>query len=359
MYSKGIVIVAITRNGVETALKIRDALTKRNLASNVYAPKKYVQTGVIPFEEKLEDFIEDTYHNVSAIVAVMATGIIIRAIAPHLEDKLMDPAVVSVDASGKFAISMLSGHYGGANELAMLIAEGISATPVITTASDVLGKQSVEDLARVLHLSIANPESAVQVNTAVGNGERVALVLIGDINISSEQVTGYEIKKAATAEQALAIVNSYEAGIIVTKEALPVAKFVKPVTIMKLQQYTIGLGARNEGTTDQILRAVTAALKTAKVPLENVTSIASVGVTQDLQSMINAALTLGFSLKLISTEALKEFKHPDLSPVSKDKKENEITSISERAALIAAGANAHLILKNAQQNGVTVAIAST
>ncbi len=358
MYSKGIALVAITRNGVETALKIRDTLAKLNLASTVYAPKKYVQTGVAPFDQKLEDFIKGIYHNISAIVAIMATGIIIRAIAPHLEDKLVDPAVVSVDASGKFVISMLSGHYGGANELATLIAEGIGATPVITTASDVLGKQSVEDLARMLHLSVANPESMVPVNATITNGDRVALVLIGDINVSSEQVIGYEIKKAETAEQALAIVNSYEAGVIVTKEALPVARFVKPVTILKLQQFTIGLGAKSEITTDQILRAVTSALKTAQVPLENVTSISSVGVTQDLQSMINAAMTLGFDLKLISTDAIREFKHDDLSPDSNDGQENEISGISERAALIAAGKNARLILKKTKQNGVTIAIAS-
>lgn len=357
MYTKGIAVVAITRNGVETALKIKDALTKLNLNSTVYAPKKYLQNGVSPFHDKLDDFVKDNYQNTSAIVAVMATGIIIRAIAPHLQDKL-GPAIISVDASGKFVISMLAGHCGGANELATLIAQGIGATPVITTASDTAGKQSVEDVARALHLSIANPESATQVNAAIANGDRVAMVLIGDLNISSEMITGYEIKKAETAEQALTIVNSYEAGVIVTKEALPVARFVKPVTILKLQQYTIGLGATSEVTTDQILRAVTSALKTAKVPIENVTSIASVGAIQDIQSMINAALTLGFELKLISTDALKEFKHPDLSSETNDKQENGIISVSERAALIAAGTNAHLILRKTQQNGITVAIAS-
>ena len=358
MYSKGIAIVAMTRNGVDTALKIRDALAKQNFSSNVYAPKKYAQVGVAPFEEKLEDFIEKAYHNISAIVAVMATGIIIRSVAPYLEDKLVDPAVLCVDASGKYVISLLSGHYGGANELAKIVAEGIGATPVITTASDVLGKQNVDDLARLLHLSVANSESILQVNSVIANGDRVALVLIGDANISSDQVTGYEIKKAETAEQALTIVNSYEAGVIVTKEALPVARFAKPVTILRLQQFAIGLSARSDVTTDQILRAVTSALKTANVPLENVTSIASVGITQDLQSMINAALTLGYNLKLISTDALKEFKHEDLSP-SSENMQDEINGISERAALMAAGKSARLILKKTRQNGVTVAIAST
>lgn len=359
MYSKGIAIVAITRNGIDTALKIRDALTKLNLASTVYAPKKFAQVGVSPFEEKLEEFIKKTYPNISAIIAVMATGIIIRAVAPHLESKLVEPAIVGVDASGKFVISMLSGHHGGANELATIIADAIGATPVVTTASDATGKQTVDDFAAQLHLSIANPESTTLVNTAIANGESTAFILIGDINIPPEKVPGYELKKVETAEQALATINNYNAVAIVTKEALPVARFSKPVTILKPQRFSIGLSAKSEVTTDHILRAVTSALKTAKIPIESVTNIASAGINQDFQSMINAALTLGFKLKLISTDALREFKHEDLTPEDKNDKANDQNGICERAALIAGGGQmAHLVLKKTTQNGVTVAIAA-
>ncbi len=140
MYAKGIAVVAITRHGVETALKIKAALDIAGLNSTVYAPKKYSQNGVIPLDKKFSDFIKDIYSTVDGLVAVMATGIVIRSVAPLLENKLTDPAVVGVDATGKFVISLLSGHYGGANELTRTIALGIGATPVITTASDVTGK---------------------------------------------------------------------------------------------------------------------------------------------------------------------------------------------------------------------------
>ncbi len=102
MYAKGIAVVAITRRGVETALKIKEALDNAGLTSKVYAPKKYNQNGVIPLEKKFADFIKETYSTVDALVAVMATGITIRAVAPLLENKLTDPAVVGVDAAGKF-----------------------------------------------------------------------------------------------------------------------------------------------------------------------------------------------------------------------------------------------------------------
>src|SRR3990170_2204077 len=196
MFSRGIAVVAITKQGVETALRIKEALTKQELASNVFAPAKYSQTGVIPLDQKLGEFIKATYNRVDALVAVMATGIIIRAVASLLESKLVDPAVVGVDASGRFAISLLSGHYGGANNLTRLIADGIGATPVITTASDVMGKQSIDELARALHLKIENPESLVVVNSSIVNGEKLVIVMLGDARIPLARVLGFTIEKA-------------------------------------------------------------------------------------------------------------------------------------------------------------------
>jgi cobalt-precorrin 5A hydrolase len=179
MYANGVAIVAITRRGVETAQKIKDALQQQGLASIVYAPKKYSQKGVTEIEEPVSAFIRDIYSTVDALVGVMATGIIIRSVAPMLKSKLSDPAVVGVDTTGKFVISLLSGHFGGANELTKIIAGSIGAQAVITTASEVTGKLSVDEFARIMHFSIKNPESLVAVNTAIVNGDNLVLVLVG------------------------------------------------------------------------------------------------------------------------------------------------------------------------------------
>ena len=117
MYAKGIAVVAITRRGVETALKIKKHSTTQALPQRFTRPKITAKTALSPLDKKLDEFFKDTYKTVDALVAVMATGIIIRAVAPLLESKLTDPAVIGVDAAGKFVISLLSGHYGGANEL--------------------------------------------------------------------------------------------------------------------------------------------------------------------------------------------------------------------------------------------------
>ena len=234
MFSKGIVVIAITKRGVETALRIKDELAMQGLHGHVFAPVKYNQAGVVALEKKIDEFVKETYNKSDAIVAVMATGIIIRAVAPLLESKLVDPAVVGVDVSGRFVISLLSGHYGGANELTRLIADGIGATPVITTASDVLGKQSIDELARVLHLKIINPESLVAVNSAIVNGERLVLVTLGDVNVPLTRVLGFNVERADTAEVAAEIVNRYCAGAVITKATLSHFRFTKPVSFNRV-----------------------------------------------------------------------------------------------------------------------------
>jgi len=358
MYSKGIAIIAITRRGVETAVKIKEALCSLKLQCMVFAPKKYDQKGVVPLDKKLGEFIKEIYGKVDAIVAVMATGIIIRAVAPCLESKLVDPAVLGVDVSGRFVISLLSGHYGGANALTRLIADGIGAVPVITTASDVVGKQSVDELARILHLAIENPESLAAVNSAVVNGARLVLVLTGDVKVPANKILGYEVKKADSGQQAVEIVNNFDAGVIVTKEPLPKDKLMKPVTILKPKNIIVGLGARKNVSENEIVEAVNFALARVNVPLERVDRLATVSIKKDAPSMINAAKKLGLHLEFLSVESLRSFRHRDLSLDSKMVEQKiGVGGVCERAALIEAGKKAKLILKKTKVNNVTVAIA--
>jgi cobalt-precorrin 5A hydrolase len=358
MYAKGIAVVAITKRGVDTALKIKEALQNVGLTCKVYAPKKYNQNGVIILESKFADFIRENYSQIDAFVGVMATGIIIRAVAPYLENKLTDPAVIGVDATGKFVISLLSGHYGGANELTRIIAEGISGTAVITTASDATGKMSVDELARLLHLSIQNPESLVGINSAIVNGDQLVVVLVGNIDLPLGQMSCFEIKKAENGVQALEIINNYDAGIIITGEPVTIASFVKPFTILKAKRVVVGLGARKESSIDSIIQAVCTALKIAHTSISNVTCFASVDIKKDSPQMLKAVEQLGKPLEFLSVNALRTVNYSDLSPDSKMVQEKiGVGGVCERAALLSAGKNSKLILKKTKLNGVTVAIA--
>ncbi len=358
MYAKGIAVVAITRRGVDTALKIREALDASGLNARVYAPKKYSQNGVVILEKKFGEFVKDNYSSVDAFVSVMATGITIRAVAPLLESKLTDPAVVGVDATGKFVISLLSGHYGGANELSRTIAKGIGATPVITTASEVTGKTSTDEIAKNLHLTIENPESLIAVNAAIVNGDRLIVVLTDDVKIPTNQLSCYDIKKAENGVQALEIINDYDAGIIITDKPLSIVKFVKPFTILKTKSIVVGLGARKDSTTDSIVEAVDTVLERIRIPLERVNAFATVDIKKTSKPMVEAVKRLGAPLEFLSVDALRSLNHQDLSPDSAMVQEKiGVGGVCERAALLIAGKNSKLLLKKTKLNGVTVAVA--
>ena len=96
----------------------------------------------------LQEAVPEIFHKFDAIIFIGAMGICIRAIAPHIEDKHKDPAVVCVDSTGRYAVSVLSGHIGGANGLTRYVASILGAEPVITTRSDRTGLWALDTLGK-------------------------------------------------------------------------------------------------------------------------------------------------------------------------------------------------------------------
>lgn len=110
------------------------------------AARKIAQS--IEGEIIMRDSVAERWNDYEAFVFVGAMGICVRTIAPLLADKHSDPAVVCVDACGRFVVAVASGHIGGANELTNDIAHTLGATPVITTLSDSLGTWQLDTIAR-------------------------------------------------------------------------------------------------------------------------------------------------------------------------------------------------------------------
>ncbi|MDP3731526.1 MAG: cobalamin biosynthesis protein [Candidatus Omnitrophota bacterium] len=129
-----VAIVAITKKGGNLGLRIKKSLPASKLYVSIKFGNKEPETLV--FKGKLTDLTQKLFAEFEGIVFCMAAGIAVRVIAPYIKNKHVDPAVVVVDEEGRFAISLLSGHEGGANSLAIRVANSLSAEPVITTASE-------------------------------------------------------------------------------------------------------------------------------------------------------------------------------------------------------------------------------
>ena len=125
---------------------------------------------------KLAQVFQEAFAGNDNLVCVMAAGIVVRGISPYLKGKDTDPAVVVVDEAGRFAVSLLSGHLGGANELARGVAQVLGGTPVITTATDVHGLPALDVLAAAHGLAIENLAGVRLIHMALLAGRPVRLV---------------------------------------------------------------------------------------------------------------------------------------------------------------------------------------
>ncbi len=168
-------IVAISRRGAAIGARVRDGLGDGTL---LYAERRFADDVVraVPFDLPVRPIVGRLFGECDRLVLMMPVGVAFRLLAAHIEDKRTDPAVVCVDDSGRFAVSVLSGHVGGADALATGVADAIGATPVITSASHVLGTLAVDLLGSEYGWRIeASSAMITRASAAVVNGEPVGV----------------------------------------------------------------------------------------------------------------------------------------------------------------------------------------
>ena len=152
----------------------------RSLSGNpvLHIDGRFVQEedGAVPFDLPLRPLLQQWFGEYRRLVLFMPVGAAVRLLAPCLRNKGRDPAVVCVDDAGRFAVSLVSGHVGGADLLAEQVASALGATPVITSASHVTGVPAVDLLGREFGWRLqAGSEAVTRASAAVVNGELVGV----------------------------------------------------------------------------------------------------------------------------------------------------------------------------------------
>ena len=290
-------------------------------------------TVVVPKGVPLAFVCGDAFADNEALVFIGAAGIAVRAIAPFVKDKLKDPPVVVMDENGSFVIPILSGHVGGANSLALELAEVTGAQPVITTATDVSGAFSVDVFAKENGLRIANREGIAKVSSSALEGKPVTIC----------------IKDYPPAEPVDVLIADEEAA----DSLKGTAKIV-----LCPKKYAVGMGCRRGKSFEELRAFAEEVLRDNGIDLSDAGCIATIDVKKDEEGL--KRLSQAWRMPLITFEAGMlakaegEFSHSDtvLEKVGVD-------NVCERAAVLAAGRGSQIRVKKTARDGMTIAVAES
>lgn len=299
-------------SAVETVAVIafeRDADSASEIASVLDGSGRTVDN--LPYDEGVFEAAWD--HD--AIVALMASGIVVRKIAPLLDEKWSDPGVVAVDADLTWALPLVGGHHG-ANRVATELA-GVGAVPTVTTATEATGKQAVEARAGDLGATIETPESTVPTNLAVLQDD------LGPV----ERLDG---PRAVLVDEDVTVLRRSDAADLV-----------------------LGTGCRAGTDAETCQTAWEAALERFDRPVADVEFVATGALKADEPGLREAAAALDLGLVTFGKETLERFEGPS------DSMAPELTGwpgIAEASA-IAGGRDHELVVEKRRFEGdVTVAI---
>ena len=273
-----------------------------------------------------------------ALVFVGACGIAVRAIAPCVVSKTSDPAVIVVDERGQHVISLLSGHIGGANELTVRIASAIGAEPVITTATDVNRRFSVDAWAAKQDLLIDSMDIAKLFS---------AEILKRDLPFCSD------LPAEGPLPAGLYEANSGDLGASVSVSTNePFRKTLRLVPVC----LHLGIGCKRGTAADQIRSMVDSTLAEHNIDPRAVRAMASIDVKSDEPGLLAFADEFGIPARFFSAEELQKVQG-DFSASSFVQSKVGVDNVCERAAMLSAGEGAELMIQKTAMNGVTVAVA--
>ena len=320
----------------------------------------YAKEGRHPAHSKhvftsLSETVDKLFPIYDGLVFIMAAGIVVRVIAPHVRDKRVDPAVVVIDEKGQYAISLLSGHIGGANDLTHAVAEAIGAQPVITTATDVGNLPAADVLAVKLGLTIEPFANLKQINAAIVHGERVVFFVDRDLACYSSycrQAEGLGVNLAAMSE--VEQTDTYDCAVMITDKKL---QLTKPHLYLRPRTLAVGIGCRRGVAASAILAAISDACLSVSRSPSSIAIIGSTVVKSDEQGILAAAKELDVPTVFFTNEQLQqciEKHHLECSPFVGE--QIGVGNVCEPAALVGAQANSLLLPKTIFPQ-ITIAIA--
>ena len=304
---KKIAILSITNNGRELALRIKEIMKD----VDVFFIKKdtdYKNDEVIVVNKGLKEFIPQIFDKYDYLVFIMATGIVVRTIAPLIISKFSDPAILVMDEKGNNIISLLSGHMGGANEMTLYMSDLINSHPVITTATDVNKKSSLDMIAKKLNGHIDDfRDNVLKINSMLVNNEEVHLYIDGNYKINHNGFTLYDEKTDLDKVRNLVVVtNKKDINEMLNKNIENLNEKIIKVTPKDI---VIGVGCKKNTNSDHMKNSLMKFLKEYNIDINAVKEIGSIEIKKDEKAIIDLAKFLDVKFKTFSVEEISKVDH--------------------------------------------------
>jgi len=332
-----VAIISVSKKGYELSIKLKKLLDSDStiIKCDVY-------------HKDVKNTFNLLFYEYDSIIAIMASGILIRSISHLIKSKTTDPAILNVDDNGNFVISMLSGHLGGANKLTLKIADLIDATAVITTSTDVNKKLGIDVLAKDLYLSIDNTKEILHFNKSILDGKKVSFT----VNANAKNDYLYDYLNNNTLEMDVSIYFSSR-----IKNGEIEAECDNHKIILKPRKIVFGIGCRRGKTCNEINKSVNKVLNELNIHKSRINMLSSAEIKKDELGLLELSKSLDIPINFVDLDRLKLFRSEDVQKSEFVMSKFGIYGVCEPSALITAGFDSKLIYKKTAFDGVTVSVA--
>ena len=346
-------VISFTKYGAALSHTIKNILRQNNCHATLYIAKKdFKHQDIQNITCPLNKWAGIHFKEDDIIIFIGACGIAVRSIAPFIQSKCTDPAVIVTDDMGQNIISLLSGHLGKANEWTKILAAAIHANPVITTSSDIHGKIAIDLFALQNNLYIDNMENARRIQAAIIENKPVAIYSDAEVKgIIPENFFINNIKSSYNC-----IDTDYNIIISPFTAFKETRQFKNNQTLHLIPRViTLGTGCRKNKTYNEITSFINKTLKSAQISIHAISDIATIDIKKNETGITMFAENNSLPLLFYSAAELETITE-SVSPSSFVKKTTGTDNICERAALMPQGEK-ELILTKQAENGITVAAA--
>lgn len=291
----------------------------------------------------IKSLVEKTMKDYEAIVFISSTGIAIRFIGPYIRHKTKDPAIISIDDLGRFTISLLSGHLGGANKLTQEIAKHIGSIPVITTASDIRGFEALDLFIKKNNYYIEDKKDLTKIMAMMVNEKNIGFLSedSGLIDYPHLKI----IKDIGDRED-------IDGLILISSKKLEDLNLGIPYILLRPKNINIGIGCKKGISDTRIIEAIERELEDLNLSNKSIKEMGTVEIKKEEEGIIGGSKHYNCPLRIFTIEDIKEvedkFEGSDFV-----KKTIGVSCVSEPCAYLLGG---EILSYKSKHNGITISI---